>query len=71
MVDVRGRALFDKGPSSIYSTFFHLPYPQFYLTVKGYYGEAITYQMVLSGQVKTSFESDGDYYVTASFMATN
>jgi len=29
MVDVRGRALFDKGPSSIYSTFFHLPYPQF------------------------------------------
>lgn len=71
MVDVRGRALFDKGPSSIYSTFFHLPYPQFYLTVKGYYGEAITYQMVLTGQVKTSFESDGDYYVTASFMATN
>ena len=71
MVDVRGRALFDKGPSSIYSTFFHLPYPQFYLTVKGYYGESITYQMVLSGQVKTSFESDGDYYITAKFMATN
>ena len=71
MVDVRGRALFEKGPSSIYSTFFHLPYPQFYLTVKGYYGEAITYQMVLSGQVKVSFENDGDYYVTATFMATN
>lgn len=71
MVDVRGRALFEKGPSSIYSTFFHLPYPQFNLTIKGYYGEAITYQMVLSGQVKTSFENDGDYYVTATFMATN
>jgi len=71
MVDVRGRALFEKGPASIYSTFFHLPYPQFNLTLKGYYGEAITYQMVLSGQVKTSFESDGDYYITAKFMATN
>lgn len=71
MVDVRGRALFEKGPESIYSTFFHLPYPMFTLTVKGYYGEAVTYQMVLSGQVKTSFESDGDYYVTATFMATN
>lgn len=71
MVDVRGRALFERGPASIYSLFFHLPYPQFYLTVKGYYGEAITYQMVMSGQVKVQFENDGDYYITAQFMATN
>lgn len=71
MVDVRGRALFEKGAGSIYSTFFHLPFPQFYLTLKGYYGESVVYRLVLTNQVKISFESDGDYYITADFMATN
>ena len=71
MVDVRGRALMELGENSIYSTFFHLPLPQFYLTVKGYYGQAITYQLVLASAVKTEFNNDGDYYITATFMSTN
>ena len=71
MVDIRGKALFEKGPASIYSTFFHLPYPIFTLTVKGFYGEAVTYSLILSNAVKVQFETDGDYYITATFMATN
>ena len=71
MVDIRGRALFEKGAGSIYSNFFHLPYPLFTLTVKGFYGQAVTYSLVLTDSVKVDFQNDGDYYLTATFMATN
>jgi len=46
--DVRGRALFESGNDSIYSAFFNLPYPVFYLTLKGWYGKAIRYQLLLT-----------------------
>ena len=46
-VDVRGAALFEQGPCSPYSLFFHLPYPVFELTVKGYYGKPVTYTLAL------------------------
>ena len=35
--DIQGRALFQLGDQSPYAAFFNLPYPQFYLTLKGYY----------------------------------
>ena len=35
-VDVRGKTLFESPQNSPYSAFFHLPWPIFYLTVKGY-----------------------------------
>ena len=41
--DVQGKALFQLGNNSPYSAFFNLPYPQFYLTLKGYYGQAVRY----------------------------
>jgi hypothetical protein len=31
LTDVGGKTLFEQGENSIYSTFFNLPYPQFYL----------------------------------------
>lgn len=34
--DVQGRALFQLGDNSPYAAFFNLPYPPFYLTLKGY-----------------------------------
>lgn len=47
MTDVGGRTLFQQGDHSLYSVFFNLPYPAFYLTLKGYYGKAARFQLVL------------------------
>jgi hypothetical protein len=47
LVDVKGRALFEAGNNSPYSAFFQLPYPQFTLTLKGYYGKAIKFPIML------------------------
>ena len=47
LVDVKGRALFEAGNNSPYAAFFNMPYPLFELTVKGYYGKAIKYKLML------------------------
>jgi len=61
--DVQGRALFQLGEDSPYSAFFHLPYPPFYLTLKGYYGQAIKYQLNLES-FNASFNSfSGNYQI--------
>ena len=33
LTDIRGRALFEQGENSLYSVFFNLPYPTFYLEI--------------------------------------
>ena len=45
--DVKGRALFEGGNNSPYAAFFQLPYPQFTLTLKGYYGKAVKFPIML------------------------
>jgi hypothetical protein len=45
--DVKGRALFEAGNNSPYAAFFQLPYPQFTLTLKGWYGKAIKFPIML------------------------
>ena len=45
--DIQGKALFQLGNSSPYAAFFNLPYPQFNLTLKGYYGQAVRYVLNL------------------------
>jgi hypothetical protein len=47
LVDVKGRALFESGDNSPYAAFFNLPYPLFYLTIKGYYGKAVRMGLML------------------------
>ena len=47
MEDVKGRALFESGDNSPYAPFFNLPYPLFYLTLKGYFGKAIRLPLML------------------------
>jgi hypothetical protein len=46
-IDVRGKTLFESSENSPYRAFFHIPWPIFYLTVKGYYGKAIRYTIPL------------------------
>ena len=65
--DVQGRALFEKGDQSPYAAFFNLPYPPFYLTLKGFYGQAIRYQLNLIS-FNASFNTfSGNYQVSLKF----
>jgi hypothetical protein len=66
--DVKGRALFESGNDSIYSVFLNLPYPTFYLTLKGYYGKALRYTLMLQ-KFNASFEAQsGNFVVTLNFV---
>lgn len=66
--DVRGRALFEKGNNSVYSVFFNLPYPTFYLTLKGYYGKAVRYPIILQKFQASFQQSSGNFQVTLDFL---
>jgi len=67
-VDVRGSALFEQGTCSPYSLFFHLPYPVFELTVKGYYGKPVTYTLALI-KFNTKFNAEtGNFESKAEFV---
>jgi len=71
-VDVRGKTLFEQAETNTpYTAFFHLPYPQFDLTVKGYYGQAVKYQLALTN-FQASFDSgSGDYNISATFIGNH
>ena len=68
MEDVQGRALFSLGNESPYAAFFNLPYPPFYLTIKGYYGKAVRYELVLLKFNASYNANNGDYTVTLEFL---
>jgi hypothetical protein len=65
--DVQGKALFQLGNNSPYSAFFNLPYPPFYLTLKGFYGQAVRYQLNLEKFHATFNSFSGNYQVTLNF----
>jgi hypothetical protein len=65
--DVQGKALFSLGNNSPYAAFFNLPYPPFYLTLKGYYGQAIRYQLNLEKFNATFNTFSGNYQVDLQF----
>jgi len=67
-IDVRGATLFEQGSCSPYGLFFNLPYPIYELTVKGYYGKAVTYYLNLV-KFNTRFNSDtGNFECKAEFV---
>jgi hypothetical protein len=69
LIDTQGRALFEKGENSEYAAFFNLPYPTFYLTLKGYYGKAIRYQLILT-KFSASFDGNtGNYRINLNFYS--
>lgn len=69
LIDTQGRALFEKGENSEYACFFNLPYPTFYLTLKGYYGKAIRYQLILTN-FSAAFEGNtGNYRINLKFYS--
>ena len=69
-IDVRGKTLFEAAEDSPYSAFFHVPWPIFYLTIKGYYGKAIKYRLHLVS-FKTKYnDSNGNFESTAVFVGS-
>ena len=68
MVDVQGRTLFEQGENSPYSAFLQLPYPLFYLTVKGYFGKAVRYELMLKSFNARFDPTKGDYIVSVEFI---
>ena len=65
--DIQGKALFEMGDQSPYAAFFNLPYPPFYLTMKGYYGQAIRYQLNLESFESRFNSQSGNYQITCRF----
>jgi murein DD-endopeptidase MepM/ murein hydrolase activator NlpD len=67
-VDVRGATLFEQGPCSQYASFFHMPYPVFELTVKGFYGKPVKYTLALR-KFNTKFNpSTGNFEIKGEFV---
>lgn len=62
--DVQGKALFQLGQDSPYAAFFNLPYPPFYLTLKGYYGQAVRYQLNLTKFTARFNSFNGNYQIS-------
>lgn len=69
-IDVRGKTLFENPIDSPYAAFFHIPWPIFYLTVKGYYGKAIRYRLHLVSFNTAYNDANGNFECTAKFVGS-
>jgi len=67
LVDVKGRALFEGADNSPYAAFFNLPYPTFYLTIKGYYGKAVRLALMLNSFTSSYNSYSGNFDITLEF----
>ncbi len=67
-VDVRGKTLMSGEQNSPYAAFFHLPWPIFYLTIKGYYGKAIRYRLHMTSFTSKYNDSNGNFDITCTFV---
>ena len=68
--DVRGKTLFESPANSPYKTLFHLPWPVFYLTVKGFFGKAIRYRLHLTKFSSKFNENNGNFDLTCTFIGS-
>lgn len=58
----------EKKAQSFFSALFRFPYPIFLLKVKGFYGDAVTFQLAVN-DFKSSFDStSGNFIITVSFI---
>jgi len=71
LIDIQGRTLFEQGENSLYSVFFNLPYPIFYLTLKGYYGKAIRYSLNLISFNASFDNSLGNFTIDLKLVGKN
>lgn len=69
-IDVRGKTLFDSPENSPYKAFFHIPWPIFYLTIKGFYGKAIRYRLHLVKFNTRYNASNGNFEIDTTFVGS-
>lgn len=69
-IDVRGKTLFEAPKNSPYNAFFHLPWPVFYLTIKGYYGKAIRYRLHLTHFSSRYNDANGNFEISTTFVGS-
>jgi hypothetical protein len=69
-IDVRGKTLFESPTNSPYRAFFHLPWPIFYLTIKGYYGKAVKYRLHLTKFSSKFNETNGNFDINCTFIGS-
>ena len=69
-IDVRGKTLMESPSDSPYKSFFHIPYPIFYLTIKGYYGKAVKYRLNLVNFSCKFNSSNGNFEIDATFLGS-
>lgn len=77
-VDVRGSSIFGREEAvhnknqltseTIFGCFFTLPYPKFKLHVKGFYGNAVTYQLACTGFKANLNSQNGNFEITTTFI---
>jgi GH24 family phage-related lysozyme (muramidase) len=70
-IDVRGSAIFqneDKMGNNKYSVFFQLPYPLYRLTIKGYYGQPVSYCLHMTKFTSRFNSQTGNFEITTSFI---
>lgn len=68
-VDIRGLSLISLGSKSKYSVLYSFPPPAFTLTIKGYYGKGISYDLHLVKQTTRFDAATGNYFISANFVA--
>lgn len=66
--DIKGRALFESGDQSPYAAFFNLPYPTFYLTIKGYMGKAVRLALMLNKFAASYNTGSGNFMIDLDFV---
>jgi GH24 family phage-related lysozyme (muramidase) len=70
-IDVRGSSVFqneDKMGDNKYSVFFQLPYPLYNLTIKGYYGQPVSYCLHMTKFTSRFNSQTGNFEMTTSFI---
>tara|TARA_R110000796_G_scaffold106087_2_gene216377 strand:+ start:10497 stop:16319 length:5823 start_codon:yes stop_codon:yes gene_type:complete len=67
-IDIRGQSILQQGSSSKYKMFFELPYPIFELTVKGFYGKAVTYCLHLKSWNASFNSQTGNFEIQTEFI---
>ena len=77
-VDQRGSSLFGREEAThnddkltidnIFGAFFTAPYPKFKLQIKGFYGQAVTFQLTCSGFKGNLNPQTGNFEATATFI---
>lgn len=68
MEDIRGRALFEQGENSPYAAFFNMPRPIFTLTIKGYLGMPMKYELQLHEFHARFVGQTGNFTITTTYF---